>query len=174
MSIRKFDNKQPAVGKRVFVDESAVVIGDVTLADDVSIWPHVAVRGDVHSISIGNSTNIQDGSVLHVSHDSQYSPGGFALDIGERVTVGHRAILHGCNIGNECLIGMGAIVMDGARLEDRVLLGAGSLVMQGMALQGDYLWVGSPVRKLRPLTEQELEFLEYSAQHYVRLKDKYL
>jgi len=174
MSIRTFDNKQPESGNRVYIDESAVVIGDVTLGDDVSIWPHVAVRGDVHSIRIGNSTNIQDGSVLHVSHDSQYAPGGFSLDVGEGVTVGHRAILHGCEIGDYCLVGMGAIVMDGARLEDRVLLGAGSLVMQNMQLQGGHLWAGSPVRKIRPLTDEELEYLEYSAQHYIRLKDKYL
>jgi len=174
MSIRIFDNKQPKTGKRVFVDESAVVIGDVTLADDVSIWPHAAVRGDVQAISIGNSTNIQDGCVLHVSHDCQYAPGGFALDIGDGVTVGHRAILHGCVIGDYCLVGMGAIVMDGARLEDRVLLGAGSLVVPGKSLQGGYLWVGSPARMLRPLTEKELEYLEYSAKHYVALKDKYL
>jgi len=174
MSIRIFDNKQPTLGKRVFVDESAVVIGEVTLADDVSIWPHASVRGDVHSISIGKSTNIQDGSVLHVSHDSEYTPGGFKLSIGEGVTVGHRAILHGCEIGHYCLVGMGAIVMDGATLADKVLLGAGSLVMQNMQLQGEYLWAGSPVRKIRPLTEPELEYLEYSAQHYVRLKDKYL
>jgi len=174
MSIRTFDNKQPESGNRVFIDESAVVIGDVTLGDDVSIWPHTTVRGDVHSISIGNSTNIQDGSVLHVSHDSQYSPGGYSLDIGDGVTVGHRAILHGCKIGNYCLVGMGAIVMDGASLEDKVLLGAGSLVMQNMQLQGGYLWAGSPVRKIRPLTEEQLEYLEYSAQHYVKLKDKYL
>lgn len=173
MSIRTFDNKQPSIGKRVLIDETAVVIGDVTLADDVSIWPHTSVRGDVHKISIGKCSNIQDGSVLHVSHDSRFAPGGYELSIGEGVTVGHRAILHGCEIGNYCLIGMAAVVMDGARLDDRVMLGAGSLVVPGKQLQGGYLWVGSPARKVRPLSEQELEYLEYSAQHYVRLKDKY-
>ncbi len=174
MSIRTFNGIHPKTGERVLIDETAVVIGDVTLADDVSIWPHTAIRGDVQKISVGSQTNIQDGSVLHVTHDSRYEPGGYGLEIGDGVTVGHKVILHGCQVGNHCLIGMGAVVMDGAILEEKVLLGAGSLVGPGKRLQGGHLWLGSPVRKVRPLSDDELAYLDYAAQHYVRLKDRYL
>jgi carbonic anhydrase/acetyltransferase-like protein (isoleucine patch superfamily) len=167
--IRSFEGKTPAVAADAWIDETAVVIGDVTLGPRVSVWPFCVLRGDVHRIEIGAETNIQDGCVLHVSHDSRFHPGGAALTVGSRVTVGHQAVLHGCKIGELCLIGIGARVLDGAVLEPHTMLGAGALVPPGRALEGGYLWVGSPARRLRPLSDGELEYLDYSAEHYLRL-----
>lgn len=174
MSIRTFSNKQPKIGAAVFIDDSAVVIGDVTLHDHVSIWPTAVVRGDVQSIEIGAGTNVQDGSVLHVTHESGYTPSGFPLVIGQGVTIGHKAVVHACTVGNYCLIGIAAVIMDGAVLGDYVMLGANSLVPPGKTLEGGYLYVGSPAKQVRPLTESEKEFLHYSYQHYQHLKDQYL
>ena len=174
MSIRPFSGTRPVIGAGVYLDEAAVVIGRVTLGDDVSLWPCVVARGDVNSISVGARSNIQDLTMLHVTHDGPYSPGGFPLVIGEDVTVGHKCLLHACSIGDRCLIGMGAIVMDGAIVEDDVLLGAGSLVSPGKRLESGYLYRGSPAQKIRPITGDEREMLRYSAAHYVRLKDRYL
>ena len=174
MTIRKFENLAPRIAATAYVDETALVIGDVSIADDVSLWPQVVVRGDINSIEIGARTNIQDGSVLHVSHDSEFAPGGFALHIGADITVGHRAILHGCTVEDRCLIGMAATVMDGAVVRSGAIVGAGSLVPPGRELDGGYLWVGSPARKVRPLREQESAFLEYSAAHYTELKNRHL
>jgi carbonic anhydrase/acetyltransferase-like protein (isoleucine patch superfamily) len=174
MSVRKFENIAPRIAATAYVDETALVIGDVSIADDASLWPQVVARGDVNSIEIGARTNIQDGSVLHVSHDSEFAPGGFPLRIGADITVGHQAILHGCTIEDRCLIGMAATVMDGAIVRAGAIVGAGSLVPPGRDLDGGYLWVGSPVRKVRPLSEKEVAFLEYSAAHYVELKNRHL
>lgn len=172
--IRPFANTLPLLGHRIMVDPSSVVIGRVSLADDVSVWPLVVIRGDVNQITIGARTNIQDGSVLHVTHQSSYNPAGNPLVIGEEVTVGHKAMLHGCTIGNRVLIGMGSIVLDGAVIADQVMLGAGSLVPPGKRLESGYLYLGSPVRQVRPLTAEEIEGLVYSANNYVRWKDQYL
>lgn len=150
------------------------MIGDVCLGKHCSVWPMAVIRGDVNHIHIGHSTNIQDGSVLHVSHASEYNPQGAALQIGDYVTIGHKVILHGCTIGNDCLIGMGAIVMDDAVIEDQVMLGAGALVPPGKTLHNGYLYIGSPCKRLRRLSEREIESLRYSAEHYVRVKDQYL
>lgn len=174
MSIRRFKQKQPQIGNKVYIDDSAVVIGDVVISDDVSIWPCAVIRGDVESISIAASTNIQDGAVLHVSHAGPYSPQAYPLKIGKGVTIGHRAVLHACSIGDFCLIGIGAIVLDGAVLEDYVLLGAGTLVPPGKKLESGFLYIGTPAKKARELSTTEKEFLEYSAQHYVALKNSYL
>lgn len=168
-----FEGHLPQLGPRVYVAEQALVLGQVEVGEDASIWPMTVVRGDVHRIRIGPRSNIQDLSMLHVSHDSVYNPGGFPLTIGAGVTVGHRVILHGCTVGDHCLIGMGAVVMDGAVLEDEVILGAGSLVTEGKHLQGGFLWVGSPARRVRRLTDEQLAGLRYSADHYVRLKDRH-
>ena len=173
MSIRNFENHSPVIDESAFIDESAVVIGNVKIAADVSVWPLTTIRGDINSIEIGARSNIQDGSVLHVTHDSEYSPGGFSLSVGESVTVGHKVILHACTIGNHCLVGMGSTVLDGAVLEDKVMLGANSLVSPGKRLEGGYLYVGSPARQVRKLTEKELAWLAYSATHYVDLKNRY-
>jgi len=173
MTLRAFQGKLPRLGNDVYVDPTALVIGDVALADGVSIWPMTVIRGDVHRIEIGRASNIQDGCVLHVTHDGPFSPGGYPLLIGAHVTVGHRAVLHGCRIGDGCLIGIGAIVMDGAVLEDHIMLGAGSLVPPGKRLQPGYLYVGTPARQARALTDTEKAFLRYSAEHYTRLKDEH-
>lgn len=173
-SIRYFGDKLPRMGARVRIDASAVVIGDVVCGDDCSVWPLVVIRGDVNAIRIGARSNIQDGSVLHVTHAGQSNPQGQALSIGDEVTVGHKAILHGCHIGNRVLIGMGATVMDGTIVEDNVIVAAGSLVSPGKTLASGFLYKGSPAQTVRALTEKEIESIAYNAQHYVRLKDEYL
>ena len=172
-NVRPFEGKTPQIGDRVWIDPTALVIGDVQLGDQASVWPMVVVRGDVNSIRIGARTNIQDGSVLHVTHDSHYKPGGYPLVVGEEVTVGHKVILHGCTVGRNCLIGMDSVVMDGAVLEPGVILGAGSLVTNGKELEGGYLWMGSPARRIRPLSEEERERLSYTPAHYVKLADRH-
>ncbi len=171
--IRPFDGKTPRIARDAWVDEQAVIIGDVEIGAGASIWPRTVVGGDIHFIRIGARTNIQDGSVLHVTHDSQFNPGGHPLVVGEDVTVGHNVTLHGCEIGHHCLIGMGAVVMDGAVIEPRVILAAGSLVPGGKRLDQGSLWRGSPARRVRELTKQELAFLDYSAKNYVRLAQRY-
>lgn len=172
--LRPFQKTYPKVGQRVMLDSSSVVIGDVRLADDVSIWPLVAIRGDVNYVAIGARSNIQDGSVLHVTHKSAYNPEGNPLVVGEDVTVGHKVMLHGCTIGNRVLVGMGSILLDGVVIEDDVMIGAGSLVPQHKRLASGYLYLGSPVKQIRPLTSEEREGLKYSANNYVRWKDEYL
>ncbi len=174
MAIRSFQGMTPRIAGDVWVDPTAVVIGDVEIGAGSSIWPLVVVRGDIHHIRIGENTNIQDGSVVHVTHDSRFNPGGYPTIIGSNITIGHKVMLHGCTIGDNCLIGMSSTVMDGAVIEPRVVLGAGSLVPGGKVLEGGYLWVGSPVRRVRELNEKEQEFLDYSAQNYARLAKKYL
>jgi carbonic anhydrase/acetyltransferase-like protein (isoleucine patch superfamily) len=174
MSLEPYLQYSPVLGHRVYVAPSAVVIGRTTLGDDVSVWPTAVVRGDVFSIEIGARTNIQDGSVLHVAHDGPHNPGGRALIIGSDVTVGHRVVLHACTVGNASLIGMGSIVLDDAIIEDHVILGAGSVVAPGKRLESGGLYVGSPARRARELRPEEIEFLSYSASHYVKLKDDYL
>jgi carbonic anhydrase/acetyltransferase-like protein (isoleucine patch superfamily) len=174
VTIRSFNQHWPQLGARVYVDDSAVVIGDVSLGDDVSIWPTAVVRGDVESVRIGRATNVQDGAVLHVTHQGEFTEQGYPLSIGEGVTIGHRAAVHACSIGNYCLIGIGAIIMDGAVLDDYVMLGAGALVPPGKKLDSGYLYVGTPARPIRELTDREKAFLNYSANNYVQLKDQYL
>jgi carbonic anhydrase/acetyltransferase-like protein (isoleucine patch superfamily) len=173
MTIRNFEDKKPIFHSSTYIDETALVLGDVQIGENTSIWPLTVIRGDVNSIQIGNNTNIQDNSVLHVTHDGPYNPGGFNLKIGNNVTVGHRVILHGCNIGDSCLIGMGATIMDGAIIEPQSLIGAGSLVTPNKLLESGYLWMGSPIRKVRKLTDEELESIEYSALSYVKLKNRH-
>lgn len=173
-NIRSYRDWYPQFDETVFIDPSAQVIGRTTIGRESSIWPLVAARGDVNYITIGARTNVQDNSVLHVARPTEENSEGFALTIGDDVTVGHGAILHACSIGDRCLIGMGATVLDGAVVEDEVLLAAGSLVPPGQRLQGGYLWLGTPATRVRPLTEEEITFLKTSAAHYVRLKEEYL
>ena len=174
VAIRTYRGTTPQLGPRAFVDASAVVLGDVVLGEDASVWPMAVVRGDMHRIRIGKRTSVQDGSVLHITHAGPFNADGWPLTIGDDVTIGHKALLHGCTVGNRVLIGMGAIVMDGAVIEDDVVLGAGSLVPPGKTLHSGYLYVGSPVRQARPLSDREKAFFTYSAANYVRLKDSYL
>ena len=173
MAIRGYRGVLPTLGRGTYVDECALVIGQVALGDDASVWPYAVARGDVNRIAIGARTNIQDGSVLHVVHDGPYAPGGLALMIGEDVTVGHKVLLHAATIGARCLIGMGAIVLDGAEIADEVIVGAGSVVPPGKRLESRGLYIGNPARRVRELTERELEQILYSAHHYVALKEHY-
>ncbi len=163
----------PTIHASTYVHPSAQIIGEVCLGADASVWCNAVIRGDVNAITIGTGTNIQDLSVLHVSHKSEWDRLGAPLIIGDRVTVGHSVILHGCTIGDECLIGMGSIVMDKAVLEPRVLLGAGSLVPEGKTLQSGYLYLGRPAKQLRLLTAEELAYFDYSAKHYIELARSY-
>jgi carbonic anhydrase/acetyltransferase-like protein (isoleucine patch superfamily) len=172
--IRSFEGRVPEIESSAWVDETALVIGDVAMGADSSVWPMCVVRGDINHIRIGERTNIQDGSVLHVTHDSRFMPGGLALSVGDDVTVGHKVILHACIIGDRCLIGMGSVIMDGAVIAPGTLVGAGSLVTPNKQLEGGYLWQGSPARRVRELTEREREYLCYSAEHYVRLKNRHI
>ena len=172
--VRSYADAAPRLGARCYIDPAASVIGDVELGEDVSFWPAAVARGDVNFIRIGARSNIQDGAVLHVTHDGPYSPGGAPLVIGSDVTVGHGAILHGCTVEDLCLIGMHATVLDGAVIGRGAMVGAGALVPPGRHVGAGELWLGNPARAARTLDARELEQLRYSAQHYVRLKDAYL
>ena len=174
MAIRSYQQFTPQLGERVFVDASAVVLGDVEIGDDSSVWPMTVIRGDMHQIRIGARTSVQDGSVLHITHAGPFNPEGYPLIIGDEVTVGHKVTLHGCTLGSRILVGMGSIVMDGAVVEDEVIIGAGSLVPPGKRLESGYLYVGSPVKQARPLTDKERTFFSYTAGNYVKLKDLHL
>lgn len=174
MAIRNYKKKTPLFGNNVFVDDAAIVIGDVHLGDDSSVWPCAVIRGDMHSIRIGKRTNIQDGCVLHITHASSYNPDGFPLEIGDDVTIGHNVTLHGCKINDQVLIGMGAVVLDGAVIESQVLVAAGAVVPPGSFLKSGFLYKGNPVQQGRPLTDDEKLFFLYSANNYVELKNHYL
>lgn len=173
-NVRTYRAVLPRLGARVYVDPAATVIGDVELGDDVSIWPCAVVRGDVEKIRIGARTNVQDGAVLHVTHDGPYSPGGFPCIVGADVTIGHGAVVHACTIGDCCLIGMHATVLDGAVVKRHAFVGAGALVAPGKVVGEGELWVGNPARCVRKLGDAEIEALRYSARRYVELKDDYL
>lgn len=174
-AVRPYLHHVPTLGARVYVDPAAVVIGDVVLGDDVSVWPMTVIRGDVNFIRIGDRTNLQDGTVVHVSHDGPHARlGGFATRIGSDVTIGHKAIIHACAIEDAALIGMGAIVLDGAVVKKHAFVGAGALVPPGKVVGEGEMWLGSPAKFARKLSEAEIEALYYSAQHYVRMKDQYL
>ena len=172
--LQTFQQHTPKLAERVYVHASASVIGEVSLGADSSVWPGTVIRGDVNFIRIGKGTNIQDLSVLHVNHKSATEPEGAPLIIGDFVTIGHTVILHGCTIEDECLIGMGSIVMDKVVIQKHVLLAAGSLVPEGKVLESGYLYMGRPAKKIRPLTPKEITELMYSAQNYIQLKDAYL
>lgn len=174
MSIRPYNGITPRQGPNVYVDPDAVLIGDVELGEDVSLWPCAVVRGDVNFIRIGARSNVQDGAVLHVTHDGPYTPGGVPLLIGCDVTIGHGAIVHACTLGDACLIGMNATVLDGAHVGKHSMLGAGAMLSPGKKMGEGELWVGNPARFARKLTEVEIEKLYYSAQNYVRLKNQYI
>lgn len=164
----------PQLGNGVYVDPQSAVIGDVALGDDSSVWPMAVIRGDMHRVRIGARTSVQDGAVLHITHAGPFNTDGWPLTIGDDVTIGHKACLHGCTVGSRVLIGIGAIVLDGAIIEDDVVLAAGALVPPGKKLESGYLYVGAPCKQARPLSEKEREFFRYSASNYVKLKNQYL
>tara|TARA_R110002072_G_scaffold45422_6_gene126373 strand:- start:23936 stop:24508 length:573 start_codon:yes stop_codon:yes gene_type:complete len=173
-SVRSYLEYSPKFGDNVFIDPTAIVIGDVNIGSNSSIWPLVVIRGDMHHITIGERTSIQDGSVLHITHAGPFNPDGFPLTIGSDVTVGHKALLHGCTIKDRVLIGMGAIVMDGAVIEEEVILAAGSVVPPGKTLESGFLYKGSPAKQARVLSDKEKSFFCYTANNYVSLKNKHI
>ncbi len=174
MSKRSYQSISPTIGEHVFIDERAVVIGDVHIGADCSVWPNATIRGDMHRIRIGQRTNVQDNACLHITHASQYNPEGNALTIGDDVTIGHSAVLHGCTIHNRVLIGIGSIVLDQTVIEDDVILAAGSFVPQRKTLKSGWMYMGSPAKAIRELTEDEKKQLLYGSINYVRLKNTYL
>jgi len=170
----RFMEQRPQLGDRVYIDPMASVSGAVTLGDDVSVWPMTVIRGDVNYINIGARSNIQDGSILHVTHEGPWQPDGLPLVIGEDVTVGHGVILHACKIGDRCMIGMGALIMDGVVLEPDSMIAGGAVVPPGKVVPTGTLWRGNPARYARDLSDSEVSNQAYNAAHYVRLKDLYL
>lgn len=174
MNIRPYLDHHPRLGQRVWVDPAATLIGDVVLDDDASLWPGTIVRGDVNHIRIGARTNVQDGTIIHVSHHSPFNQAGFPTLIGADVTIGHGAIVHACTIEDACLVGMGATILDGAVIKRHGFVGAGALIPPGKVVGEAELWLGNPGKCVKRLSEREIEALYYSAQHYVRLKDRYL
>ena len=172
-NIRPYLDHHPKIDATCYIDDFCVVIGEVSLAENVSVWPFAVIRGDVNYIKIGKNSNVQDHAMLHVSHKNAAKPNGSPLIIGEDVTIGHHVTLHGCTVGNRVLIGINTIVLDDVIIEDDVMIGAGSLVPPRKVLKSGYLYVGSPVQQVRPLTEKELEFLPYSAQNYVKVAGNY-
>ncbi len=169
-----FKKWTPRVGEQTWIAPSSDVIGNVTIGKDASIWFGCVVRGDVHSISIGDRTNIQDLSMIHVTHykKEDMSDGNPTL-IGNDVTVGHRVMLHGCTIENACLIGMSATILDGAVIGKESIVGAGSLVTKGKIFPPRSLIMGSPAKVIRELSEDEVKELYASAQRYVTFKEDY-
>ncbi len=158
----------PKIHPSVYLSDNVFVIGDVEIGEDSSVWFGSVVRGDVNYIRIGRRTNIQDNSVVHVTHDTHPTV------IGDNVTVGHRVILHGCTLGNNILVGMGAIIMDGVEIEDFVLVGAGALVTPNKKIPSGVLVAGVPAKIIRDLREEEIELIKESAENYVRYKNEYL
>jgi carbonic anhydrase/acetyltransferase-like protein (isoleucine patch superfamily) len=173
-NIQRFQHHSPQIAQTAYIHCSAIIIGDVKIGKNSSIWPNTVIRGDVNFIRIGESTNIQDLSILHVSHKSSWQPDGSPLIIGNHVTIGHQVLLHGCTIEDECLIGMGSIIMDKVVVQKQVILAAGSLVPEGKVLESGYLYVGRPAKRVRALTEAEIAHFIYSAAHYISLKNQYL
>lgn len=173
MALETFEQFVPQLAEKVYVAESAVVIGDVTLDQEVSVWPYAVIRGDIHSIKIGARSNVQDGTIIHVTHAGPFNPKGFPVSIGEDVIIGHQAVLHGCTIANKVLVGIGARILDGAVINSNTIIGAGSLVPPGKHLESGFLWLGNPVKKIRPISNEELEFIDYSTRYYVNLAQKY-
>jgi len=171
---RTYQGYTPKLGKGAYIDPDAVVIGDVTLGADSSVWPCAVIRGDMHSIRIGERTSIQDNSVLHITHAGPFNPDGYPVSIGDDVTVGHSVTLHGCTLGNRILVGIGSTILDGVTVEDEVVIGAGTLVPPGKTLESGYLYMGSPCKQVRPLKDKERAFFRYSADNYVSLKNVYL
>lgn len=174
MSVRSHEGIQPKLAGNVYIDPDSVVIGDVEIGEGSSVWPMTVIRGDIHRIRIGKRTSVQDGSILHVTHAGPYNPDGFPLIIGDDVTIGHKAMLHGCTIGNRILIGMAAVIMDGVVVEDEVIIAAGTLVPPGKVLESGYLYKGNPARQARALTDKERSFFHYTAKRYVDLAAVYL
>ncbi|WP_457567618.1 gamma carbonic anhydrase family protein [Desulfurobacterium sp.] len=168
MIIKAYKNIQPQIGKRVFIAENAVIIGDVKIGDDSSIWYGTIIRGDVNYIRIGRCTSVQDGTVIHVTNKTA------PTIVGDYVTIGHAVKLHGCEIKNNCLIGIGAIILDKAVINENSIVAAGALVPPGKEFPPNSLIMGFPAKVVRTLSEEEINGLREHALRYVRYKDEYL
>ena len=166
--IRSFGGVTPQIAPTAYVDETAQIIGDVVIGEHASIWPNVVIRGDVNSIRIGSHTNVQDNSVLHVETER------YSLVIGDRVTVGHNVVLHGCRIESRCLIGIGAVVLNGVQIAEGSIVGAGSVVPEHAVIAPGSLVLGVPGKLYRQVTPEEIERMERTVAAYIRLKDQYL
>lgn len=166
--IRTFQGIKPTIPTSCFIEATAVVIGDVVMGEDCSVWVNTVIRGDVHYIRIGNRTNVQDLCMLHVTHDTH------PLTIGNNVTIGHNVVLHGCTIQDRVLVGMGAIIMDGAVIGEDSVVGAGALVVEGTVVPPKSLILGSPAKVKRPVTGEELEWIKESAENYVKYAKQYM
>jgi carbonic anhydrase/acetyltransferase-like protein (isoleucine patch superfamily) len=173
-NIRSYQGFVPRIGEGCYLDPSAVVVGDVIIGADSSVWPGAVIRGDVNHIRIGARTSVQDGSVLHVTHKRDSLPEGWPLIVGDDVTIGHKVTLHGCELRNRILVGIGSTLLDGVVVEDDVMIGAGTLVPPGKVLQSGYLYIGSPCKQVRKLSTEEIAMLPYQAAHYVKVKNHYL
>ncbi|MFZ0633962.1 MAG: gamma carbonic anhydrase family protein [Candidatus Acidiferrales bacterium] len=165
--IRAYGGRTPEIAASAYIDEAAVVIGDVAIGEDASVWPCVVIRGDVHWIRIGARTNIQDGSVLHVMRDEH------PLTLGDNVTVGHGVILHGCTIESRCLIGMGSIILNGAKIGTGSIVAAGTLVPEGTVVAPGSLFMGHPGKFRRALTAEDQASIDAYAERYVEYKNIY-
>jgi carbonic anhydrase/acetyltransferase-like protein (isoleucine patch superfamily) len=173
MALRPYRDILPQLGPGAWVDETAIVIGDVELGADVSVWPFVLIRGDVNRIRIGARSNVQDASIIHVSRPSPGNEQGWPTIVGEDVVIGHKVTLHGCRIADRVLVGIGSIVLDGVEVESDVIIGAGAVVTPGKKLESGCLYVGSPARRTRELTAQERARIPKMARDYVALKAEY-
>tara|TARA_B100000035_G_scaffold97014_1_gene82316 strand:- start:5244 stop:5777 length:534 start_codon:yes stop_codon:yes gene_type:complete len=174
MTIRKFKDSKPLIHKTAYVDDKSTIIGDVTIGKESSIWPETVIRGDVQKVLIGERTNIQDGSILHVTSDNDFTPGGLPLIIEDDVTIGHGAILHACTIKSKSLIGIGSIILDGAIIESNSMIAAGSLVSPNKKIESGILYKGSPAKPVRELTKNEIEYISFSSKHYVKTMKEHL
>jgi carbonic anhydrase/acetyltransferase-like protein (isoleucine patch superfamily) len=166
--IRTFQGIRPTIPTSCFIEETAVVIGNVVMGENCSVWFHAVIRGDVHYIRIGERTNVQDLCMLHVTHDTH------PLIIGSGVTIGHHVVLHGCTIQDRVLVGMGAIIMDGAVIGEDSVVGAGALVVEGTVVPPKSLILGSPAKVKRSVTEKELAWIKESAENYVKYARQYM
>lgn len=168
-NIRNYQGISPQISASAYVDPSAVIIGKVTIGENASIWCNAVARGDVSHIQIGNNSNIQDLTMLHVTHNNPGKTNETPLIIGDNVTVGHNCCLHACTLENHVFVGMGSTILDNAYIEKNVMIGAGSLVPQGKRLESGYLYFGNPIKQIRKLTDAEIAHLDYSAKHYVKI-----
>ena len=173
MPIYPYQEVYPTIDSSAFVHQDAVIIGDVHIGMYSSIWPGVVIRGDVNFVRIGSRTNIQDGSILHVTRPTKNNPQGTPLIIGDEVTIGHQVSLHACHLKNRSMVGIGAIVLDRVVLEEQAMVAAGSLVSPGKRIPAAELWIGSPARSVRLLRHDELAHHAETSQNYVRLAQSY-
>ena len=172
MAIRNYKDIMPQLNEEVYIDPQASVIGRVRIAHKSSVWPMAVIRGDVNDIEVGSLTSIQDGAILHTTKTSTYHPEGFSLSVGNKVTVGHGAILHGCSIANNVVVGMGACILDGAVIPEFTYIAAKSVVAPNKKLTPG-LWMGQPAKFIRDLTSREIEFIHDNAYHYYELSKHY-